>query len=236
MNFGEVLNKYREELSLSVNKLGELADVSPTYISRIQNNSEKVPSKKVTFKLMKVLFLQSVEKEWEEINVLDDFIIAYLFKGIKNHSELNKDELEDYRKLLEEFFEFLKTTSDKEITELYNMSNKIYENKIIMKDDLSFDTTDDKEKLTKYLLDKPIFDLEWYLTQNEFEILAPRNIITKNDYTDIDYNVITEKDKEIICNLVFAFLTTKYKKTYKKNSKEFFRKIFENSIQPLNNK
>ncbi|WP_242651998.1 helix-turn-helix domain-containing protein [Staphylococcus aureus] len=46
MKFGELLDEYRNNLGLSINKLGELANVSPTYISRLQNNPEKKPSKK----------------------------------------------------------------------------------------------------------------------------------------------------------------------------------------------
>lgn len=234
MNFGNLLNKYREELNLSVNKLGELANISPTYISRLQNNPQKVPSKKITLKLMKALFLQAIEQEWENIGIVNDFIIAYLFEDNKEYSSLNNEEISEYQKFMYEFFDYLEQISKSEINELYNMKEKIYENKIIMKKNVSFSTTDEETKLINQLLDKPLFDIEWYLTQNEFEILAPRNIITNNYYKDIDYNIITKKDKEIIYNLVHSYLMTKYKKTYKKNSKEFFDEVFEKSIEPIN--
>ena len=114
--------------------------------------------------------------------------------------------------------------------ELRDISEKIYENKIILKKDGTFDFTGDEDKLIEHLKDKPIFDIEWYLKQKDFEILAPRNIITNKNYEYIDYNAITQEDKEVIFSLIHSYLITKYKENYRKKSKEFFDEIIEEFI------
>ncbi|HCW9275328.1 TPA: XRE family transcriptional regulator, partial [Staphylococcus aureus] len=65
----------------------------------------------------------------------------------------------------------------------------------------------------------------WYLKQNDFEILFPRELITNSNYEDIDYNVLTENDKKMILNLVHAYMNTKYTKI--QNKQEFFDKNFD---------
>ncbi|MGS0644289.1 helix-turn-helix domain-containing protein [Staphylococcus hominis] len=228
MNFGEVLNKYREELNLSVNKLGDLADVSPTYISRIQNNPSKKPSKKIAFKFLRALYLQ-MNKQQKSGEIFEDFITSYLFEE-NNYKELNSNKKKEYESFLNEFFDYLNKTSDVVVKELRDISEKIYENKIILKKDGTFDFTGDEDKLIEHLKDKPIFDIEWYLKQKDFEILAPRNIITNKNYEYIDYNAITQEDKEVIFSLIHSYLITKYKENYRKKSKEFFDEVVEEFI------
>ncbi|MCI2927466.1 helix-turn-helix domain-containing protein [Staphylococcus hominis] len=228
MEFGEVLNKYREELKLSVNKLGELADVSPTYISRIQNNPSKKPSKKIAIKFLKALYLQTDDQRKQE-KMFNDFITSYLFEQ-KSYKDLNSTENEEYEKFVIDFLEYLNKTTNEVAKQIREISGLIYANKIMLKKDGSFHLTNNEDVLIKNLKDKPIFDLEWYLSQKDFAILGPRNIVTNENYKDIDYNVISQEDKEIILNIIHSYLMTKYKDNYRKDLKDFFDNVVEELI------
>ncbi|MCI2907937.1 MULTISPECIES: helix-turn-helix domain-containing protein [Staphylococcus] len=229
MKFGEVLNKYRESLNLSVNKLGELADVSPTYISRLQNNLNKKPSKKVFFKILNTLLDQAFNMGKSPKPLLSELCSTYLFDDKK---EFTKKELKKVENLVEEFIKYTNEEGNKVKKELYESKSKIENNKIIFnkKNELLF--LNDFEILKNNLVDKPIFDIEWYFTQNQFKILAPRYLITNKDYNLIDYNVISNEDKNIILNLIIAYLETKYEKI--NNRQEFFDTMFELFVEKVN--
>lgn len=222
MKFGELLDEYRNNLGLSINKLGELANVSPTYISRLQNNPGKKPSKKILFKILNALFIETANQEIKTTHLFSDFITNYLYD---DKNEFSDYDINQVQKLLDEFFEYNNKWNNHKRKKLYSLSESIEKNRVIYQKNQQISFTNNKEDLQKHLYNKPIFDLDWYLKQNDFEILFPRELITNSNYEDIDYNVLTENDKKMILNLVHAYMNTKYTKI--QNKQEFFDKNFD---------
>ena len=61
MTIGERIRQYRAQKDVTLNKLAVLADVSPAYISQLENNKSGSPSVEIVQKIAKAL----------EISVLD---------------------------------------------------------------------------------------------------------------------------------------------------------------------
>lgn len=87
----------------------------------------------------------------------------------------------------------------------------------------------------KEVIEKPYFDLNWLLTQNEYEVFFDRsflldnNFLNKKHFTEKDmyyYNVLNDNDLKTIKDLIVVFLLNKY--NYIKNKDDFFN-IFTNS-------
>lgn len=54
MNYGYALKSIREELKISQGDAAKKSGISQTYLSQLENNSKKEPSKKILSKLAKV--------------------------------------------------------------------------------------------------------------------------------------------------------------------------------------
>ncbi len=72
MSFGELLKKLRKEKKLTLNRLAELADLSPSYLSRIERGKRNVPNARVLKKLAPHLGLTP-----QEIMVAAGYINSY---------------------------------------------------------------------------------------------------------------------------------------------------------------
>ena len=61
MTIGERIKHYREQKGWSLNKLAFLAEVSPAYISQLENNKSKSPSTDILVKISKTLEISIVD-------------------------------------------------------------------------------------------------------------------------------------------------------------------------------
>ncbi|UXU51435.1 helix-turn-helix domain-containing protein [Staphylococcus arlettae] len=215
MRFGEVLNKYRELAGLSINQLGKEASITPTYISRIQNNPDKLPSKKVLLKLASVLKL--VEETHNPI-YLEELLYAYCEE--KGLSE------EEFQKLNYEFYMFMNERIDSTKEELKETKDKIFKNQfVINRTNQSFLYLKNSETLQE-ISNYPLFDLKWLLTQKKYEVFFGRNI-ELNEKKGF-YNVLKEEDVHIIYKLIEGYLHAKYNGV--KEPKNFFEHHFDELV------
>ncbi|QYA45452.1 helix-turn-helix domain-containing protein [Macrococcoides bohemicum] len=224
MKFGEILKEEREKLSLSVKKLSDLSGVSTAYISKLENNKRNYPSQDVIFNLASGLhegmhnkfdFAMLGRKYEDEIvyNILDKFINAddTIFNNVDMYHLFER-----YKK----FYDSKQASKYK-----LNIENKkqIFENKVLV-----------DKKTNKYdVVDYPFLDLNWLLTQNEYEVFYGRNMIFNkkiNHKGDINkgldenemffYNKLDEKDIKTIKEIIDAFLSNKY--VFYKDEKKLF--------------
>ncbi|UMT76022.1 helix-turn-helix domain-containing protein [Staphylococcus roterodami] len=224
MEFGETLNEVRQSLNISINKLGALSDISPTYISRIQNNPDKHPSKKIVFKIIYALFVEGHKQSFNTNEIATKLIRSYLGGNAKT------SELEGF---LDEFIQYMEDRQNEGKEKLYNFKEKIQKNRFILTKNRTLYFTDDQKSIFDIISNKPLTDIEWLLTQNSFELLYSRSIITNNSYKDIDYNILNDADKKVILNIIHAYLSTKYEKTSNIDS-NFFNSMFKNFIESYN--
>ena len=61
MTIGERIKHYREQKGWSLNKLAFLAEVSPAYISQLENNKSKSPSTDILVKISKTLEISIID-------------------------------------------------------------------------------------------------------------------------------------------------------------------------------
>ncbi len=232
MSFGYGLNKYREDLKLSVNKLGDLANISPTYISRLQKDSSNRPTKKTFFKILYALFVQANKLDYNT-NTLISRMIKYFITG-EEKIDLTSDEIKECEKIIDEFIEYVEKNQNELIQKTTKLQNQLYENKFIQNKNGKLRMTENIKETGRLLKDKPIFDIEWYLKQNEFEILIPRTHISNKGYESIDYNILNAEDKSILLNLFKTYIETKYKES--KVDKDFYYKMFKNFVDNYHKK
>src|SRR5699024_5543375 len=100
---GEIIKTNRDHFGLTTYQLGELADITNAYISKIENGS-RLPSKKVIFVLARILGIQKArltEEGYEiietELTSADDIIKKYAEVREYNEEEL-MNEFENYLK------------------------------------------------------------------------------------------------------------------------------------------
>lgn len=216
MRFGEILNEYRELAGLSINQLGRYADITPTYISRMQNTSNKLPSKKVLFKITSVLNVNEKKRN-------SDYVIK-LFKSYAKDKGLTEKE---FKELYLEFNNFIQEQVEMRNDEYAQVKELLYRN-LIATNIKNVDSVDsikylNDPKVLNDLSNRPVFDLKWLLKQNDYSVFYGRHIFINNDET-IFYNAIPKEDLKMISKIIDTYLTTKY--SSKDDSRYYFDNLF----------
>lgn len=217
MEFGEIMEKYRKKCDLSLNKLADLAGVSPGYISKLKNNTTLIPSEEVVFKIAHAFGRHGLsEKEIKELLLF----LTRDPKYIKKMNNIDFDiEFESKEQMVVvRYASYLQN----EIEELNNQKNKMrtlyLENKLISKK-----KSGDIQLIEDVNLNHPIFDIEWLLKQEKYNLFYGRDF----DINDGEfYNIIDANDKRIIGNLIRAYFKSKYNKV---------DNIYDKSINELEN-
>jgi transcriptional regulator with XRE-family HTH domain len=78
---GQDIKEKREKLGLSLRKLATLADVSPSYLSRIENNIKTTPNKHTLDRILTVL--TDAEEESTNKAVMEDLMGLYNMRPAK---------------------------------------------------------------------------------------------------------------------------------------------------------
>lgn len=229
MKFNEKLNDLREYLGISINKLGEVAGVSPTYISRIQNNSDKMPSKKIFLKITSAFMEKMLSSDGKD-ETLEKLFKSYVQSFITEDENLTEVQYEELQKLYKEMEEYFKNEMSEKVKRFINVKEDYYKNLIILEND-NYNVQFFKDTDLNILKDKPIFDLKWLLSQDKYCLFYGRGRVLKTHNGEIhaDYNVISKKDKEVIASLIDAYFKANYMGLG--NPKEFFDNIFNKIIK-----
>lgn len=221
MKFGEMLRKVRTEYGLSINKLGYYSNVTPTYISRLENQHDKLPSEDMINKIIIGLGKYKMEKG-EKIDPVD--LLKYFYEA-ENMPKSDKSFDELALLLLKSYTLELNTV----LGYVSKLEKIIYENKIMLP----------KGKSKGEELDDPIFDLNWLLTQNRYEVFYGRDYLLNDKHKSENedkfyYNTITDIDKVMINALIKAYFSTKYPKI--KDPKKYFAEKFSYFYKELDKK
>lgn len=211
LSFGQMIKKRRHELKLTTYDLAHMVDVSNAYISKIENG-ERHPSKKVLFKLTYDLSFYELEKKKKsnvELKIVKnkvdygDFLFVYSTEKRISLDDL-KEEFEEYATLR---FERYKTYFD-------SRDRAVAENRIII-----YKNRDDF-----YEIEKPYFDLEWLLNQNDYEILYGNEYDVRDLMSVIKdeqvlkhpstrtFNKLKPKDIKLIREVIETIISNKYNK------------------------
>lgn len=154
MKFNEKLNDLREYLGISINKLGEVAGVSPTYISRIQNNSDKMPSKKIFLKITSAFMEKMLSSDGKD-ETLEKLFKLYVQSFITEDENLTEVQYEELQKLYKEMEEYFKNEMSEKVKRFINVKEDYYKNLIILEND-NYNVQFFKDTDLNILKDKPI--------------------------------------------------------------------------------
>jgi len=192
-NFGELIKEQRKIKEGTIYDVGKLAGVSNTYISQIENG-KKLPSKKVLFLIVHFLGIHT----GVDNNFQDEALKIY-----SEYKRINFDELK------EEFDTYITDYIHQFMQPLNDLSNDISNNRIQA----------EKGTLEVERIDKPYFDLNWLLTQKDYEVLYHRDYDIQNTNRrrkDMDimekllYNRLSDVDIKTIRELIEAYISNKY--------------------------
>lgn len=216
MKFGEKLKEIREIKKMSLNKLAKEAEISPSYISKLENNPNKTPSDEMLFKITHGLCApigEDTDHTMTSGDILEEFYST---------DNYDLDEKEISVKLFE-FLEFTKEVLTKATHDIINMEQIIYENRLKI----------NKNTLKSEITDYPYFDLKWLLTQNKFKVYYGRqylikNITNLNSKERLDYNELGRQDLNTIFAIVEAYISSNYKKL--KESDVSFESLFNDYL------
>src|SRR5699024_3520692 len=194
---GDYIKQLRKDLDMTLEEFSEILGLSKSYINQIEKN-ERTPAKQ---KIFEILFYFN---EYQEIDPpLPAKEILEIFSSYKR---LDKDILnKEYEDYVKEFYERLNKKAEKYNARLdYIECNKI-----------QYPTNHERDLIE---LDKPYFDLEWLLTQDEFHVFYGKkyHTDTKQVHTDsldkLSYNKISEDDKKMLKKVIDSIFENKYKK------------------------
>ncbi|MDS3882493.1 transcriptional regulator with XRE-family HTH domain [Staphylococcus hominis] len=153
MKFGEILKKHRNSLSLSVNKLSKLSNVSVGYISKIENGKRNFPSIRTLFLLLvgfknsklsdQTKSIKDIDREIKEI--LNEFISA-------EDSEIDSNDLEKIYSDFNTFYDDLKNDDSDKNEKNRKVSLFVFE--------------DSENTVQDVKLKEPINDLSFHLDDN----------------------------------------------------------------------
>lgn len=229
MQFGELMEEYREKTDLSLNKLAELAGVSPGYISKLKNNTSLIPSEEVVFKIAMAFQNRGLNnKEAEKLIyiLLDD---PKYIKKIDNIETDIKVESKEQIVLLR-YMSFWQNEIDKLEDTRNRLETLFLENKIISKKKSSEVTLIVDEQLNY-----PVFDIEWIFKQEKFNLFYGREFKINDDEF---YNIIDSNDKKMLSNLIRTYFKTKYEKVddvYSKSMKQLDDALYNAEIKDGDN-
>ncbi|WP_057510582.1 helix-turn-helix transcriptional regulator [Staphylococcus simulans] len=223
MKFGEHLKEERTGFHMSVKELSNLSGVSTAYISKLENGKRKFPSLETIFNLV-IGFKKLNEYRYGNSYLTGDINEGYI-NDLLDRFVSSKDSnivLNDNQDIYKEFNDYYKDHMDKIAKENTRILSDIYKNKVKL----------ERGTTKKEVVDKPYFDLEWLLTQKEYEVFFGRNFILDDDYvgkksySEKDlyfYNILSEKDLSTIRQLIIVFLNNKY--FFSKDKGELFNKL-----------
>ncbi|CCI58493.1 helix-turn-helix domain-containing protein [Staphylococcus equorum] len=194
---GDYIRKLRKDLGMTLEDFSRAISLSKSYINQIEKN-ERTPSKQKLFEI--ICYFNEFQKIDPQLPT-DEIIIAF-----SDYKQV------DYKKLLLEYNDFVEGfhTRLKEHEKNSGVSvDNIDSNK--------FEYPTDHGKNLKEL-DKPYFDLEWLLSQNEFHVFYGKKYITDTNqiHTDsfdsLTYNKLNDDDKKMIKNVIESIFDNKYQK------------------------
>ncbi len=210
MLFGEALRDLRTKADISLKQLSRLATVSPSYLSVLENEPNRVPSKEILAKLMYGLRQGDITNK----NVLNGYVeIHEVLLNTDNLIESKFNELA----FMNYFQQFITEKLTEKTEFLQELDTNSFENKIIFFKNGRYQTTQ-----------FPSFDLDWLLKQNQFEVFYGRKFITNpeflksHDDSRINYNTLTDEDKKMIREIIKVYISNKYESI--PDPKEFFNK------------
>ncbi|UTH16955.1 helix-turn-helix domain-containing protein [Macrococcus epidermidis] len=223
MKFGELLKNEREYYNLSVKRFSDLSDVSTAYISKLENGKRNFPTEKYLYNILKgfkknLISLTNQYENVDDVSELIDYEIKEILKKFLNaeDSDLKKNDLDI---IFTKFNDFYITDMENKIKNSTSKEKDIYENKVLL----------NKNSSSFNIVDKPFLDLEWLLTQNEYEIFYGRsyifrknikNKISLNENDMFFYNTLDNRDIRTIKKLIDVYLQSKFRKI--SNSTELF--------------
>ncbi|MEB6241871.1 helix-turn-helix domain-containing protein [Staphylococcus gallinarum] len=180
-----------------------MAGVSPGYISKLKNNTTLIPSEEVVFKIAHAFGNNGLEEN--EIQELLFFLIKDP-KYIKKIESLNFDiKFESKEQMvIIRYLSFIKYEIEKLEDSRKRMEKLYIENKIISKK-----KSDDVLLIEDVNLNHPIFDIEWLLKQEKYNLFYGRDFNINNGEF---YNVIDAEDKKLISNLIRTYFKSNYNK------------------------
>ena len=211
-DFALLIKKYRSFRKKTVYEVAEFVEVSPTYISQIENG-KKLPSKKVLFPLVRFLGLKNDKGYWKKVEN-EEFDGLDLLEVYAEYKKINSKEL---------FYEYFNYVSD----EIKTNFNELQDLERRKNNKFSVNKKNGDIEPTK----KPYFDLEWLLTQDQYHVFYGRNYniqkINKDNVSLSEfslYNILNDIDIKIIKGLIDAYISNKYMELTEENHKNHFSK------------
>lgn len=216
LKFGEVLKSQRNFAKLSVNQLANLSNISNTYISKLENLKRGYPTYEVVLSLASG-FRKDMSRKEEMADVVVDLSIHTLEEFLKCEDSPYKDLSEDI--YYKDFMDFYVNMIEKELNSLSKEKENIFKNKVMLR------TKTEEFEVTNL----PYFDLDWLLSQNEFELfygrefdfklLRDKQMLSKKEM--YFYNSINENDKKFLKEILNLYINNKYTKII--NPLEFYK-------------
>jgi len=211
-DFALLIKEFRSYRKKTVYEVAEFVEVSPTYISQIENG-KKLPSKKVLFPLARFLGLKNDKGYWEKVyntNYHEKKLLE-VYAEYKNIS---------FKKLYNEYSDYISSEIRKNLKEFGDIEKR-----------RNNEFSVNKKNGNVELLKKPYFDLEWLLTQDQYHVFYGREYNIQNlnkDKISISefslYNILNDIDIKIIKGLIDAYISNKYLELTEENHKKHFSK------------
>lgn len=204
---GDYIRDLRSDLEMTLEEFSQTIGLSKSYINQIEKN-ERTPSKNTLFNIL-VFFnvFQKMNPPLPENKILTAFSKQ---KGLDKNTTIK-----EYNDWVKEFIGNL----DEHEKEIGVSFESIDHNR------LEYPT--DHNKPIKEL-DKPYFDLEWLLDQDEFHVFygnkfyTDKNQIHSDSIDELTYSKLNDDDKKMIKEIIESIFKTKYDQ--KKKSDKLSRK------------
>lgn len=218
--FSDILKNARTEEKLSINRLSKLANVSTTYISKLENRKRSFPTLEMIFNITYGFMLNSMEK-YSNLENYEDFVVPEIELLLEEFVTSDDSNLTEYEieTSQNEFERFYQRKEKSFLNKSISSTQSIYSNKIKMP--RNSDTFEE--------LDEPYLDLQWLLNQTKYNVFYGRDFLT--DYDTVQkrslktknmyyYNILDESDLNTIKKLIEVYLESKYPKI--KNPEDFY--------------
>lgn len=215
MKFGDVLKETRDIHSLSVKKLADLSNVSTAYISKLENGKRNFPSEKYIFNLLMGIksHLTSMTNKFNNVDDVKEIVEEETKQTLRDFISADDStiDIKKFDDILNRFQIFYDEQLQKRIEDNSIIKNKIFNNEIALY----------KNTVKVETLDKPYFDLNWILEQNEYEVFYGRSYVFNssfdkkfalNEQDMFYYNALSSHDIKTIKKLIEVYLDSKYRK------------------------
>ena len=194
---GSLLKSLRIDLKATIYEIAEMINVSNTYISQIEND-KKIPSNIVFFRYLyrfKIHFNRDTNfKDISDNHIGKRLLILYANKKKKSVEKL--------------FLQYLSFSKSAHLNDLKTY-NKTSSNNIALHK-WSHDKTE---------IERPYFDLEWLITQKDFEVFYGQKYDIQNSVNEKNkgkelrfYNRLNDEDLKIIHGMIEAYISNRYNK------------------------